>query len=216
MKKQDADKGLRFKRFPPVLFLQLCRFEIDQFQRTHKINEPVKFYEDLDLNPFVYVPPKKEKKNKNKNGNGENKENIATEHQQKEDKDEDEDEDNDADMDNKNVVTGLDDGDGDGVGVGEDQLKYDPYNRVYNHLAPDKEGNGEFSYQLYSVLVHSGSTGGGHYYAYINPSGHQWYKFDDERSWYHLKKQQKTICGYGLQIYILFRKICTTNIKRSK
>ncbi len=34
LKKQDADKGLRFKRFPPVLFLQLCRFEIDHYQHT--------------------------------------------------------------------------------------------------------------------------------------------------------------------------------------
>ena len=36
-------------------------------------------------------------------------------------------------------------------------------------------------YRLHSVLVHSGGINGGHYYAYINPSGSQWLKFDDER-----------------------------------
>ncbi|KAJ9473207.1 Ubiquitin carboxyl-terminal hydrolase 21 [Diplonema papillatum] len=40
----------------------------------------------------------------------------------------------------------------------------------------------DYSYRLHSVLVHSGSTQGGHYYAYISPEdGQQWFRFDDER-----------------------------------
>ena len=35
-------------------------------------------------------------------------------------------------------------------------------------------------YRLLSVLVHSGSVHGGHYYAYIRPDGTNWLKFDDE------------------------------------
>ena len=35
-------------------------------------------------------------------------------------------------------------------------------------------------YVLYSVLVHSGGSFGGHYYAYIRPNnGNQWMKFND-------------------------------------
>jgi ubiquitin carboxyl-terminal hydrolase 7 len=36
-------------------------------------------------------------------------------------------------------------------------------------------------YRLHSVLVHSGGIHGGHYYAYCNPSGSQWLKFDDDK-----------------------------------
>ena len=36
-------------------------------------------------------------------------------------------------------------------------------------------------YKLHSVLVHSGGVHGGHYYAYIQPDGKRWLKFDDER-----------------------------------
>lgn len=36
-------------------------------------------------------------------------------------------------------------------------------------------------YKLHSVLVHSGGVHGGHYYAFIEPDGKQWLKFDDER-----------------------------------
>ena len=37
------------------------------------------------------------------------------------------------------------------------------------------------NYRLHSVLVHSGTINGGHYYAYCNPTGNQWLKFDDEK-----------------------------------
>ena len=37
-------------------------------------------------------------------------------------------------------------------------------------------------YRLHSVLVHSGGIHGGHYYAYCNPSGSQWLKFDDDKA----------------------------------
>ena len=36
-------------------------------------------------------------------------------------------------------------------------------------------------YQLFSVLVHTGGMQGGHYFAYINPTGSQWLKFDDDK-----------------------------------
>ena len=39
---------------------------------------------------------------------------------------------------------------------------------------------GEWVYELYAVLIHSGSALGGHYYAYIkNMSTQKWYNFND-------------------------------------
>lgn len=36
-------------------------------------------------------------------------------------------------------------------------------------------------YKLHSVLVHSGGTHGGHYFAFSRPDGCQWLRFDDEK-----------------------------------
>ena len=48
-------------------------------------------------------------------------------------------------------------------------------------------------YVLHSVLVHSGSVYGGHYYAYIAPNplqdNERWYKFDDDMVTVVSKKQ---------------------------
>ena len=39
---------------------------------------------------------------------------------------------------------------------------------------------GEFVYELYSILIHSGSAMGGHYYAYIKSFEDSiWYNFND-------------------------------------
>lgn len=39
---------------------------------------------------------------------------------------------------------------------------------------------GDYVYELYSVLVHSGGAMGGHYYAYIKSfEDFKWYKFND-------------------------------------
>lgn len=52
--KHDARKGIRFKRFPPVLTLQLKRFEYDPFRNDmYKINDKYEFPEQLDLDRFL-------------------------------------------------------------------------------------------------------------------------------------------------------------------
>lgn len=39
---------------------------------------------------------------------------------------------------------------------------------------------GEYIYELYSILIHSGSSMGGHYYAYIRSfQDGKWYNFND-------------------------------------
>ncbi|KAL0485464.1 ubiquitin carboxyl-terminal hydrolase [Acrasis kona] len=67
------------------------------------------------------------------------------------------------------------------------------------YLADDSEQkNGDNTYVLFSVLVHSGDLSGGHYYAFMKPiaGSDQWYKFDDERV-YKVKEHDAVEENYG-------------------
>ncbi len=114
---QNARKGIRFLDFPPVLQLQLKRFEYDPARDAMcKVHDRYIFSRELDLSEFLY--------------------------------------------------TG---GEGDAVMESE----------ADGGAAPT-----DAKYVLHSVLVHSGSVHGGHYYALINPTcapEGPWLKFDDER-----------------------------------
>jgi ubiquitin carboxyl-terminal hydrolase 7 len=98
---QDAEKGVRFIQFPPVLHLQLKRFDFDlNALRNYKIHSRYEFPRELDLRKYV-----------------------------------------DANS----------------------PFKGDPA-----------------VYVLQGVMVHSGTAGGGHYYAYFRPTSRKrWYKFND-------------------------------------
>lgn len=51
---QDAQKGVIFESFPPVLHLQLKRFEYDfNYDQMVKVNDKYEFPETIDLSPFV-------------------------------------------------------------------------------------------------------------------------------------------------------------------
>ncbi|VDO04518.1 unnamed protein product [Rodentolepis nana] len=51
---QDAEKGIKFLRFPPVLYLQLMRFQFDFHSNTNvKINDKFEFPYDLDLSDYL-------------------------------------------------------------------------------------------------------------------------------------------------------------------
>ena len=55
--KQDAKKGVRFVRFPPVLHMQLKRFEFDyRSNQQVKVNSRYTFPLRLDLGPFMDPP----------------------------------------------------------------------------------------------------------------------------------------------------------------
>eukprot|EP01113_Clastostelium_recurvatum_P049984 TRINITY_DN935_c0_g1_i1.p1 TRINITY_DN935_c0_g1~~TRINITY_DN935_c0_g1_i1.p1 ORF type:complete len:1154 (-),score=430.34 TRINITY_DN935_c0_g1_i1:57-3518(-) len=99
---QDAKKGIMFMSLPPVLHLQLMRFEYDPMKDAMvKINDKYEFPDKIDLAKFM------------------------------------------AEEADKSVST---------------------------------------VYHLHGVLVHSGDVHGGHYYAFIKPTGKtEWFKFDDER-----------------------------------
>ncbi|OMJ68960.1 hypothetical protein SteCoe_33440 [Stentor coeruleus] len=51
---QDAEKGVMFLELPPVLQLQLKRFEYDYYcDKMVKLNHKYNFYDDIDLNKYV-------------------------------------------------------------------------------------------------------------------------------------------------------------------
>lgn len=54
---QDAKKGTKFQKFPPVLYLQLMRFQYDPLMDMNvKINDRYEFPENLDLTEFIEEP----------------------------------------------------------------------------------------------------------------------------------------------------------------
>lgn len=93
--KQDAIKGLIFRRLPPVLQLQLKRFQFTD-NAMQKINDRFEFPLNLDLSRYM-----------------------------------------------------------------------------------EKEGN--YTYTLFSILVHTGDGEKGHYFAFIRPDFSNWIRFDDEK-----------------------------------
>mmetsp|Transcript_33094 Transcript_33094/g.53664 ORF Transcript_33094/g.53664 Transcript_33094/m.53664 type:complete len:668 (+) Transcript_33094:182-2185(+) len=51
---QDAKKGVKFMKFPPVLHLQLKRFEYDpQRDAMVKVNDKYEFYQEIDLDKYL-------------------------------------------------------------------------------------------------------------------------------------------------------------------
>eukprot|EP00756_Hemistasia_phaeocysticola_P009918 Hpha_TRINITY_DN14971_c2_g1::TRINITY_DN14971_c2_g1_i1::g.143901::m.143901/K11838/USP7, UBP15; ubiquitin carboxyl-terminal hydrolase 7 len=48
-------------------------------------------------------------------------------------------------------------------------------------FTPPSDEGPSLPYRLHSVLVHSGTVLGGHYYAFVRADGDQWFKFDDNR-----------------------------------
>ena len=125
---QEARKGSRFLTFPPVLQLQLKRFEYNvERDMNVKVNDRFEFPTHLDLSPY-------------------------TAHQ-------------------------------------HPDTPHDPLDPPH--------------YFLHSVLVHSGSGHGGHYYCFIRPffqgtpySSSGWYKFDDETVT-TATEEEATVGNYG-------------------
>ncbi len=49
------------------------------------------------------------------------------------------------------------------------------------YMSSNADPNVRNLYRLHSVLVHSGGVHGGHYFAFIRPTGDTYLKFDDEK-----------------------------------
>lgn len=162
-KKCDAHKGLRFLEFPYLLTLQMKRFDFD-YTTMHriKLNDRMTFPEILNLNHLVEDP-------------------AST--------------DLNCPPDNTPVCSSVNDLLSNSNHLDDDEgieVEGSPSTLSCNEdsspsceaMANDKnilEPKGPYVYELFSIMIHSGSAAGGHYYAYIkNLSDGQWYSFNDQ------------------------------------
>ncbi|XP_030650227.1 ubiquitin carboxyl-terminal hydrolase 47 isoform X2 [Chanos chanos] len=151
-KKCDARKGLRFLHFPYLLTLQLKRFDFD-YTTMHriKLNDRMTFPEELDMSPFMDVEDEKSPQTESCTDSGAENEGSCHSDQMS----------NDFSTDD-----GVDEG-----------ICLDNTSSTERVLKPKSS----LTFELFSVMVHSGSAAGGHYYACIKSfSDGQWYSFNDQ------------------------------------
>uniref|UniRef100_A0A671XKJ1 Ubiquitin carboxyl-terminal hydrolase 47 n=1 Tax=Sparus aurata TaxID=8175 RepID=A0A671XKJ1_SPAAU len=151
-KKCDARKGLRFLHFPYLLTLQLKRFDFD-YTTMHriKLNDRMTFPEELDMSPFIDVEDEKSPQTESCTDSGAENEGSCHSDQMSNDFSTD-------DCVDEGICL-------DSTGSAERVLK--PKSLL--------------TFELFSVMVHSGSAAGGHYYACIKSfSDGQWYSFNDQ------------------------------------
>ncbi|OWF37661.1 ubiquitin carboxyl-terminal hydrolase 47-like [Mizuhopecten yessoensis] len=165
-KKCDAHKGLKFQSFPYLLTLQLKRFDFD-YSTMHriKLNDRMTFQEVLNLNHMVDHKNKDEEDMMSSTVGGK-------------------------------VSDGpLEDSSDEGIDVGaeselgasaiqspsDDQQSLSSEAAANTKNAKESECTGPYVYELFSIMIHSGSAAGGHYYAYIKSFvDGQWYSFNDQ------------------------------------
>ncbi|XP_045462425.1 ubiquitin carboxyl-terminal hydrolase 47 isoform X2 [Harmonia axyridis] len=166
-KKCNAHKGLKFTKFPYLLTLHLKRFDFDYntFHRI-KLNDKVVFPEMLNLNSFILS------KKTESDDNIEEKENISKcDDSCTTDSGSALEDEGCQSTDASSTVNGQD------VNCSESDEGID-VSSCNNHKS---EPQGPYVYDLYSIMIHSGSATGGHYYAYIKDFDKQkWYCFNDQ------------------------------------
>ncbi|XP_060033140.1 ubiquitin carboxyl-terminal hydrolase 47 isoform X2 [Erinaceus europaeus] len=154
-KKCDARKGLRFLHFPYLLTLQLKRFDFD-YTTMHriKLNDRMTFPEELDMSTFIDVEDEKSPQTESCTDSGAENEGSCHSDQMSNDFSNDD---------------GVDEG-----------ICLENHSGTEKISKPGLEKN-SLIYELFSVMVHSGSAAGGHYYACIKSfSDEQWYSFNDQ------------------------------------
>ena len=186
-RKVDAIKGLKFGSLPKVMAVQLKRFVFDFSGESivqKKINDKVTFPLFLDMNKYV-------SKGKKASGVGVEEEHNVEDfddflrkrimEMRKSGKDNSED---DKKTSNSNNLPDLVDCNGTlaPAPTPDDEecvAEVDTFDHSVDPLQLVEE-KGEWVYQLYAVLVHSGAISGGHYYVYIrDTSTNKWWNFND-------------------------------------
>uniref|UniRef100_A0A673MHI7 Ubiquitin carboxyl-terminal hydrolase 47 n=1 Tax=Sinocyclocheilus rhinocerous TaxID=307959 RepID=A0A673MHI7_9TELE len=177
-KKCDARKGLRFLHFPYLLTLQLKRFDFD-YTTMHriKLNDRMTFPEELDMSPFIDVEDEKSPQTESCTDSGAENEGSCHSDQMS----------NDFSTDDA-----VDEG-----------ICLDNTSSAERVLKPKSS----LTFELFSVMVHSGSAAGGHYYACIKSfSDSQWYSFNDQ----HVSKVSQlasVLKEYSTNAYMLMYRL---------
>ncbi|KAK7500181.1 hypothetical protein BaRGS_00008728, partial [Batillaria attramentaria] len=177
-KKCNAHKGLKFLTFPYLLTLQLKRFDFD-YNTLHriKLNDRMTFPEILDLNRFIEVV-----ENGDLMAEGANKVSMEN-HTTAED----------TRVCPTAVTTDRSDDEGIDEGIeveagcsaassSSDASSVSSEAATNDRNARETASKGPYVYELFSIMIHSGSAAGGHYYAYIKSfKDGQWYSFNDQQ-----------------------------------
>ncbi|CAH1708005.1 unnamed protein product [Chironomus riparius] len=195
-KKCDAHKGLKFKKFPYILTLHLKRFDFD-YQTLHriKLNDKVTFPQQINLNGFV-----ESKGNSSMDQTAAANANVtvpkpnidivsigSVESAVKSDDCSTTDSvlDEEASQYNQNFKSTSHNGtsepqdDDEGIDM---SVNGDCKSLMSTSTSIDSSNaTGPYFYELFAIMIHSGSASGGHYYAYIKDfeSGN-WYSFNDQ------------------------------------
>lgn len=195
-KKCDAHKGLKFTKFPYILTLHLKRFDFDYktFHRI-KLNDKVTFPKTLNLNHFINAVPGSNEKcspvaAESTNGNGmmhhmqmETAENFMRTYDECSTTDSGSALEEDSSFHNGTSVSSttttpndhfMPQDDDEGIDM---ELNGDSKSPTVNNFSAP----GPYVYELFAIMIHSGSASGGHYYAYIKDlSTYKWYSFNDQ------------------------------------
>ncbi|KAH9503711.1 Ubiquitin carboxyl-terminal hydrolase 47, partial [Bulinus truncatus] len=168
-KKCNAHKGLKFVSFPYLLTLQLKKFDFD-YATMHriKLNDKMTFPEILDLNQFITSTVLS---NKESEGEEAEEDKTVMSNGQVDSSDEGIDE----GIEIENGCSAASSG-SDSSSISGDATANNTRNSYYSG------GKGPHVYELFSIMIHSGSAAGGHYYAYVKSfKDGQWYSFNDQQ-----------------------------------
>jgi len=157
--KVDAERGVALRRLPRVLALQLKRFRYDfRLGQRVKLNDKFRFPTTIDMADFVRPLPEEEyvAAHSNDAGTGPGEEGVVT---------------STLDTHSRDLIafdgnSGVEDMDIVEPTVTEEALHVADSNAVKTS-GPRRSDNASMPYELYAVLVHSGSASFGHYYALI-------------------------------------------------
>jgi ubiquitin C-terminal hydrolase len=177
-KKVDAIKGLKIEKFPYLLTLQLKRFDFDfQTMRRIKLNDRVTFPLYLDLNPFIFGKRAATQTPSHKDEEEEEEEEEEIEEAERGDKGKGRAEHQDYEYRHR-----LGDSDEDIVPESQARPQEESFEPEPDFEAPPPVVTKElpYVYELFSVMIHRGSSMGGHYYAYVKSfDTGKWYEFND-------------------------------------
>ncbi|XP_064628944.1 ubiquitin carboxyl-terminal hydrolase 47-like [Lineus longissimus] len=168
-KKCDAHKGLKFVSFPYLLTLQLKRFDFD-YTTMHriKLNDKLTFPQVLNLNNLIHGLECKTEED-------DEEDQVSDVLRMREDEHTEEAIDEGIDLEVSASGTTS-------TASSETSSICDSSEAAANNRnAKDLKTSGPYVYELFSIMIHSGSAAGGHYYAYIKSfKDGQWYSFNDQ------------------------------------
>lgn len=184
--KRDAIKGLKFSQLPYLLSLQLKRFDFDYATMNRiKLPNQVTFPKFLDMNKYVSDDTAGGR------GRGSIARKMSMERHELESKDHNEQSQqqssaaaapaNATGSGRSRRLSSMDETQPSSFGQEEDAdfACFDTWSPAFDPEVMIQR-SGPHVYELYSVLMHSGSALGGHYYAYIKSlETGKWYNFND-------------------------------------